>query len=588
MASTIKLADGNQYTFLYDSYGEVAQVTLPTGGAVQYDYGDGSNGTGSGYQSSATGVLINRRLQARREYANGISNGVTASSGFVVSYPSGQTADKITDNDASGNAMRQTVHTMYGAATDALNMGGTTCNAWNEGLEATTTVGTPSTAMLTLANVYVTQTGCMSNPQLSSTTKTLNGLQSKTTFTFDNYGNLTDQQDFDWGSGGAGGLIREQKMTYVQSAAYVATTVNLVHLPLSATTLNGAGTQVAQTTWVYDANSAVDAPGIIYHDSNYGTGFNTRGNVSEVNEWVSGSAFVVDNYLFDIGGNVTSHTYNNVTENTKATYNDDGINRYAYPTSVTDALGNKTHATFDYAAGQPTSVKDANGNTTSYTYNDPLDRVTQVVEPTTGQTNVTYPAAYWTVAYHDQTSAGDKAVQTQDAGDGFGRLLQHRQLVDSQHLMVIGQGYDGLGRLQCTANPSLYYTPNWTPDGYGYTTCRTYDALGRILSVMAPDGGVTTTSYGTQTTPTVAQTMTVTDPASKVTTTATDALGRITAVTEEASTSALLTKYGVDALGNLTSVLKCPASGTCNTSTGQSRTFVYDGMSRLDSITQTV
>jgi YD repeat-containing protein len=35
--SSIKLADGTQYSFLCNSLGELAQITLPTGGVVQYD-----------------------------------------------------------------------------------------------------------------------------------------------------------------------------------------------------------------------------------------------------------------------------------------------------------------------------------------------------------------------------------------------------------------------------------------------------------------------------------------------------------------------------------------------------------------------
>ena len=38
MVSEIDLADGSKYTFTYHSYGDVAQMTLPTGGRLQYDY----------------------------------------------------------------------------------------------------------------------------------------------------------------------------------------------------------------------------------------------------------------------------------------------------------------------------------------------------------------------------------------------------------------------------------------------------------------------------------------------------------------------------------------------------------------------
>lgn len=38
ITSSIQLPDGRSYQFLYNSYGEIARVVLPTGGAIEYDY----------------------------------------------------------------------------------------------------------------------------------------------------------------------------------------------------------------------------------------------------------------------------------------------------------------------------------------------------------------------------------------------------------------------------------------------------------------------------------------------------------------------------------------------------------------------
>ena len=74
LASYIQLPDGSRYTFRYNTFGELARVTLPTGGAVEYDFGDGHNGQNSGFEGVTTDnnpVMIYRRLQERREYADG-------------------------------------------------------------------------------------------------------------------------------------------------------------------------------------------------------------------------------------------------------------------------------------------------------------------------------------------------------------------------------------------------------------------------------------------------------------------------------------------------------------------------------------
>jgi hypothetical protein len=145
VAKSIQFPDGSQYSFQYNSYGELARVNLPTGGAYEFDYGDGYNNlAGSGFAGSATDdnpVMIYRRLKERREYVDGST--LTSRTTFIVSYGSGTTTETDTVFDPGVNAKAQTAHTYFGSPLDALNVGGTGCNAWNEGLESQTTTGTP-------------------------------------------------------------------------------------------------------------------------------------------------------------------------------------------------------------------------------------------------------------------------------------------------------------------------------------------------------------------------------------------------------------------------------------------------------------
>ena len=72
VATSLELPDGRLYYFKYNSYGELARVELPTGGAFEYDYAaglrsgaaSGSYGGGGGY----TTKQIYRRVVEKRIY----------------------------------------------------------------------------------------------------------------------------------------------------------------------------------------------------------------------------------------------------------------------------------------------------------------------------------------------------------------------------------------------------------------------------------------------------------------------------------------------------------------------------------------
>jgi YD repeat-containing protein len=99
-----------------------------------------------------------------------------------------------------------------------------------------------------------------------------------------------------------------------------------------------------------------------------------------------------------------------------------------------------------------------------------------------------------------------------------------------------------------------------------------YDALGRAKKVTTmPDGAAVTTSY-------VGNAVTVTDQHDASSPghsrkSVTDALGRLTSVYEDTSGLNYRTTYTYDVLGNLRTV----------TQGSQTRTFVYDSLSRLTS-----
>src|SRR5262249_18415998 len=140
--------------------------------------------------------------------------------------------------------------------------------------------------------------------------------------------------------------------------------------------------------------------------------------------------------------------------------------------------------------------------------------------------------------------------------------LETRQYEDAATYILTQQNYDEMGRLHQRSNPyrPASETPLWT------TT--QYDALDRIIQVTMPDANIVTTSYGGNQT-------TVTDEAGRSRRSTSDALGRLTSVLEDPNGLNYATTYDYDALGNLLHVLQ----GV------QTRTFLYDGLSRLTSAT---
>src|SRR5215213_910409 len=65
VVSEVTLPDDRKYTFKYTPWGEVARVVMPTGGAIEYDYGNALGGL----DDSA----IHRRVTKRRLYPNALS-----------------------------------------------------------------------------------------------------------------------------------------------------------------------------------------------------------------------------------------------------------------------------------------------------------------------------------------------------------------------------------------------------------------------------------------------------------------------------------------------------------------------------------
>ncbi len=216
---------------------------------------------------------------------------------------------------------------------------------------------------------------------------------------------------------------------------------------------------------------------------------------------------------------------------------------------------------------------EPNGLTTYYTYEDPLDRLTRIdrtgVAGLLQKESYSYPSPTVVIRQSDREAAGDLGLQSQIIADGWGRTIETRQYERPSQYIRSTTSYDELGRVKQTANPSRV-DGSGQADGLAFGTTNTYDSLGRITRTVLQDQTSTMTGY-------FGNRVTVRDAAGKARTSVYDALGRVIQVIEDegAGHRNYSTVYGYDAQDNLISIYQ----------SGQSRTFVYDGLSRLRSAT---
>src|SRR6266404_1475571 len=129
VVSAVELPDGRQYQFLYNSYGELARVVLPTGGAIEYDYVE--MGSATAYSHPVT----QRRVSERRVYADGTN--LESKQVYSATY-SGDTTTTVEERDASNNLLAKSQHYFYDNPISSINYSYTSSlsySNWQEGRE---------------------------------------------------------------------------------------------------------------------------------------------------------------------------------------------------------------------------------------------------------------------------------------------------------------------------------------------------------------------------------------------------------------------------------------------------------------------
>lgn len=274
---------------------------------------------------------------------------------------------------------------------------------------------------------------------------------------------------------------------------------------------------------------------------------------------------------------------------------------FAYPTKTISAVpgGNgsteafETTVDYDFNTGLPTSTTDANNLETRMEYIDPLLRPTKVSaysgnQPVGAATITEYGAGTSALTRFIKVKTQIDEVRWKEGYtfyDGLGKTVKS-QSVDANGDVFALTCYDQYGRVEKVSNPFRNVSNPTCSSSLEWTTT-TYDAAGRAWKVTTPDNAVVETNYSLAATTgyELGTVVTVTDQASKQRRSLTNALGQLKRVDEpDVNNSNHLgpiiapyqpTNYSYDILNNLTTVVQG----------AQTRTFVYDSLSRLKQAT---
>ena len=572
LVDSVVLPDGSEYQFSYELTpndlrgrftGRVSSVTLPSGGTITYTYARDTNNGIECADGSTSGITRTLSTGGTWNYVrSGSGNAWTT----TVTDPDSNESDINFQKDAAGsNNFYEVQRKIYqGSNTGTLLL--TLLNCYN-GNYANCATASVSSGIGVVSAYREWPSGSAPN--------------AVTVTSFNAYGQPSNIKEYDYGVtiGSAPSstfLLRETVNSY-------STLGNNIVAPTQITVKDGSGTVRAQTTISYDQTGVAPTTGTPQHSSVTGV----RGNPTTISSLTSGTSTISKTFTYydtgtintatDVNSAVTTYKYGNGTSCGNS-----------FPTEVDLPLSLKTYVTWDCTGGVVATSTDLNGNVTTYEHNDPnYWRVTQVDRPNGGSTTYTYhtgTSSPWDVATSTkQTSTAN--ITTDTIYDDFGRATRSELTSDPQGNDIVDTVYDNLGRVQSISNP--YYT---TSDPTYGTTQYAYDALSRPTVITSPDNKTANYTYTARATR--VQDEGYNAGGSRITKVyQSDGIGRLASVCEvssntqkgngssgapgacgqDISATGFKTTYAYDPLGNIVLV----------TQSAQTRTFQYDGLSRL-------
>jgi YD repeat-containing protein len=594
LVSSIALPDGSQYSFFYEvtpsiptsgactplanTYseycvtGRLASVTFPTGGTIYYSYTGGNNGVlpdGSAATLSRVtpdGTWVYAQVKGTGAYSTTTITDPSSGANQTVIEFQGiyETVREVYQgSSAGGGTLLRTWFTCYNGNTSGCN---------------TTAVALPITER-SIIDVYGS------------------GLQARHNYDYNGAGGLSEQDDYDYGSGGPGALLRQTLITYQPLG-------NITAFREQVTVKNGSGTTIAQTTYYYDQGTLQPTSGITQHASISGS----RGNLTSINYPVT--TLTANFTYYDTGVPYTSTDVNNATTTYNYSSTGNAYCNWAFPTSVSEPLSLSRSMTWNCTGGVMTSLTDENGQTTgnetTITFSDPYFwRPASITDPTGAMTNFCYAAlsagacpsspSQNQIETYLNFNSGSSTVDSLTTLDSLGRahVQQTRQFPGSSNFDSVEIDYDALGRPSRTTVPYVGTAGQTCPVGPSCPgTTASYDALSRVSSASDTGGASTSYTYNEN------DVLVAVGPAPSGENTKQrqleyNALGQLTSVCEittilsgngpcnqNNSQTGYWTKYTYDVLNDLLSVTQNAQATSANQ---QTRNYNYDALGRLTS-----
>jgi RHS repeat-associated protein len=596
LVTSVALPDGSQYGFSYEATpgtcspyagttcvtARIASVTLPTGGTITYAYSGGNNGIlPDGSTATLTRTLSDgASWNATWAYAQ-VKNTGAASTTTITDPERDTLAPSGNQTVIQFQGIYETQRQVYQGSTS-----GTLLATTNTCYNGTASPASTAACTGTVVSLPITQ---------RAVTTFLPGSKSLTAQHIDDfnaYGVPTESDDYDYGSGVVGALLRKVLYTY-------ASLGNITAFQQQVTVQNGAGATVAQTNYNYDETAVVTPTNLPTPQHTSITG--SRGNLTSINYPVSG---LTSHYTYfdtgnlqtskDVNGATTTYTYGALT----ATCGN------AFPTGVTEPMGSMSQSlTWNCTGGVMTQLTDENSQNLSASYTDPYFwRPVSTTDQTAAVTNLCYgllTSSSCTISPNRIESylnfnSGSSTADSLTTLDGLGRphVKQTRQgpASSTSNFDSAEVDYDALGRPNRSTMP--YSQTAGQTNSSAPAVATTYDALGRVLTKTDAANGTTAYTYNQN------DVLVVVGPHPSGENTKQrqleyDSLGRLTSVCEVTSIlpgngscaqnnaqSGYWTKYSFDALGDLLTVTQNAQASSANQ---QTRTYVYDAMSRLTS-----
>jgi RHS repeat-associated protein len=551
LITSIVLADGSSYGFSYEKTpnqsghytGRISEITLPTGGNIQYSYIMDCPNT---YYPPLNGALTR-----------------TLTPGGVWTYTGAATVQKVAIVDPAGN---ETDLTFILGGSDPYWHPYESYRQVYQGSSSTGTLLETITTCYNSGNVP-SLSECADETQVTLPVVQIDSFrtpaagtnaQSETRYT--NYGLLTEDQEYDYG----GAFISNKKVAYASPNAYILDRPACVQVT--------AGTGPATCGTVTSSTASL---------TNY-SNYDSHGNAATISYWVSGSKYLSRNFTYystglvktivDVNGSPGTYSY---------TYGDCNS---SLPTTISEPLNLSVSMTWDCNGAVPLSTSDENQQPTTYAY-DALWRTNDVKYPDGGETTTAYntTANPPNVTVNQLVDSSGHWHTTQNNLDGLSRIMQQQLTSDPSGTDYVDTTYDAVGNVYSVSNP---YRSQSDPT-YGITYYN-HDALGRTTLVKPPSGLTTTYTYNGRATKVIQY------PNNNAFTKIyqSDGLGRlvdvceVTGVTQANGKQAYSCGLDITATGFLSTLSYDPLGNLLGMGKdGQTRTMAYDGLSRPLSIT---